>query len=82
MDSDTIVGQLTTHSDFAVLPTQRDAWLAQIALLKSTLDGSSGFVFMEFNIPRMGRRVDTVLIVGPAVFVVEFKVGDAEFDRA
>ncbi len=27
---------------------------------------------LEFSIPRMGRRIDTVLLVGPVVFVVEF----------
>src|SRR5262245_66514847 len=82
MASDTILGRLATHSDFTVLPTQRDAWLAQIALLKSKLAGFRGSVFMEFSIPRMGRRVDTVLLIGPVVFVLEFKVGDLEFDRA
>jgi len=81
MHSDTILGRLATHSDFTVLPSQRDAWLAQIALLQSQLVGLSGSVFLEFSIPRMGRRVDTVLIIGPVVFVVEFKVGDCEFDR-
>jgi hypothetical protein len=73
---------LTTNCDFAVLPTQRDAWLSQIEFLKSHLAGLNGSVFMEFSIPRMGRRVDTVILTGPLVFVVEFKVGDAEFDRA
>ena len=68
LDSDAILGRLATHSDFTVLPAQRDAWLAQIALLKSQLAGLSGSVFMEFSIPRMGRRVDTVLIIGPAIF--------------
>jgi hypothetical protein len=82
MESDTIVGRLATNCDFAVLPTQRDAWLSQIELLKSHLSGLSGSVFMEFSIPRMGRRVDAVIIVGPIVIVVEFKVGGAEFDRA
>jgi hypothetical protein len=37
---------------------------------------------LEFNIPRMGSRVDAVLLIGPVVFVVEFKVGEAAFDRA
>lgn len=81
-DSVTVLGRLATHSDFAVLPTQRDAWLTQIAFLQSQLAGFSGSVFMEFSIPRMGRRVDAVLIIGPVVFLVEFKVGDCEFDRA
>jgi len=37
---------------------------------------------MEFVIPRMGRRIDAVLLIGPVLFVVEFKVGDFVFDRA
>jgi Uncharacterized conserved protein (DUF2075) len=82
MDSDTVLGRLATQSDFTVLPTQRDAWQVQITFLKYQLTGLSGSVFMEFNIPRMGRRIDNVLIIGPIVFVLEFKVGDAEFDRA
>jgi hypothetical protein len=79
---DTILGRLTTNSDFAVLPAQRDAWLMQIRLLQAELVGLTGSLFMEFSIPRMGRRIDTVLLIGPLVFVIEFKVGSAEFDRA
>ncbi len=30
----------------------------------------------------MGRRVDVILVVGPAVFALEFKVGERAFDRA
>jgi hypothetical protein len=29
-----------------------------------------------FTIPRMGRRIDAVVIIGPVVFVLEFKVGE------
>src|SRR5579872_1236638 len=80
-DSDTIVGRLTTNSDFAVLPEQRDAWLFEIRLLQDRLVGLAGSLFMEFSIPRMGRRIDAVLLTGPIVFVIEFKVGDNAFDR-
>jgi len=80
-DSDTIVGRLTRNSDFTVVPAQRDAWLAQIQLLRWQLVGLTGSLFMEFVIPRMGRRIDAVLLIGPIVFVVEFKVGDSVFDR-
>ena len=27
----------------------------------------------------MGERIDVVLLVGPAIFVLEFKVGETEF---
>ena len=82
MDSDSILGRLAANSDFTVLPAQRDAWLAEISFLQNQLTGLSGSLFMEFSIPRMGRRVDVVLVIGPIVFVVEFKIGDADFDRA
>ena len=81
-DIDSILGRLTANSDFAVLPGQRDAWLTEIELLQEQLFGLSGSLFMEFSIPRMGRRIDAVLLLGPAVFVIEFKVGSADFDRA
>ena len=41
-----------------------------------------GLLFMEFSIPRMGRRIDAVLLTNCIVFVVEFKVGDTVFERA
>lgn len=79
---DVIVGRLATNNQFALLPTQKDAWLAQICLLQSCLVGLTGSLFLEFNIPRMGRRIDVVLLIGPVVFVIEFKVGEKTFDRA
>lgn len=79
---DTIVGRLTRNSDFALLPTQKEAWLAQIDFLKRYLTGLNGSLFLEFNIPRIGRRIDTVLVIGPIVFVVEFKVGENTFERS
>lgn len=81
-DPDRILGQLAANCSFAVLPTQRDAWMAQIGLLRSQLVGLAGTVYFEFNIPRMGRRADVVLVAGPVVFVLEFKVGEREWKRA
>ncbi|HLG43000.1 MAG TPA: DUF2075 domain-containing protein [Planctomycetota bacterium] len=30
----------------------------------------------------MGRRIDVVLLIGPAIFVIEFKIGETGFTRA
>ena len=79
---DHIAGKLLTNGSFAVLPTQRDAWLLQIRFLKEQLSGLTGSILFEFSIPRMGRRIDVVLLIGSIVFVVEFKVGSATFDRS
>ncbi len=78
----TVIGELATNTDFTLLPTQKDAWLQQLGFLQEHLVGLTGAVLLEFNIPRMGRRIDTVLLVGPVVFVIEFKVGESSFDRA
>lgn len=80
--SDSVIGKLATNGEFSLLPTQRDAWLVQIKVLKTSLEGMTGSLFLEFNIPRMGRRIDAVVLSGPVIFVVEFKIGEATFDRA
>ena len=80
--SDTIIGRLVRNSDFALLPTQRDAWLTQIDFLQASLVGLTGSLFFEFNIPRMGRRIDAVLLTSTVVFVIEFKFGESVFERA
>ncbi len=79
---DAVLGRLTANCDFALIPTQRDAWMSQVHFLRSHLTGLSGSLFLEFNIPRMGRRIDAVLLIGPVVFAIEFKVGERTFDRA
>ena len=73
---------LASNPEFSLLTTQKGAWLAQIDLLRRRLVGLEGRLFLEFNIPRMGRRIDAVLLVGSVVFVIEFKVGETAFDRA
>jgi len=60
----------------------KDAWLAEIGLLQDWLIGLTGSLYLEFNIPRLGRRIDAVLLIGSAVFVIEFKVGERAFERA
>ena len=81
-ESVTILGKLSKNNEFALLQSQREAWLAQIRFLQENLVNLKGALFLEFNIPRMGRRIDVVLLIGAVVFVVEFKVGENAFDRA
>lgn len=79
-DRHAILGKLAGNGTFAMEEAQRDAWVAQIDFLRERLRGISGSIFFEFNIPRMGRRVDVVILTGGVVFVIEFKVGAATFD--
>lgn len=76
---DEILGVLTKSHEYALEQTQRDAWLEQITILQSVLQGFQGTVYFEFSIPRMGKRIDVVLLIGPVIFVLEFKIGESEF---
>lgn len=77
--SDEILGRLAKDYAFALEQTQRDAWLAEIAILQSVLSRHEGSIYFEYSIPRMGKRIDVVLLIGPVIFVLEFKIGEKEF---
>jgi len=77
--SDEILGILAANHGFQLEQTQRDAWVEQIKILQRTLPKFQGKVYFEYSIPRMGKRIDVVLLVGAVIFVLEFKVGEKEF---
>jgi hypothetical protein len=78
-----ILGALAEHHGFALEVQQRLAWQEQIRLMQISLASiDTGLIFFEFSIPRMGKRADVVLLIGSAIFIVEFKVGSDTFDRA
>lgn len=87
-DTDNILGKLSTSSvndGFAVEQPQNDSWYYEISQLKRLLpSGLPCHIFFEFNIPRMGRRIDVVLLGPnlPYIFVIEFKVGANKFLRS
>lgn len=80
-DASSIIGELTQRSAFNVDQTQVAAWKGSIECLREALApwGSEGRLFLEFDVPRLGRRIDAVLVLRHAVFVIEFKVGAKEF---
>ncbi len=67
------------ESEFSVEEGTRTAWISEIQILKDVLRGKEGAIYFEYSIPRMGRRIDVVLLLGPVIFVLEFKVGEAHF---
>jgi hypothetical protein len=76
-DPASILGNLTERHQFALEDLQRNAWLAQLPILKAQLrDISNGHILFEYSIPRMGKRVDVVVLAAGLIFLFEFKVGD------
>lgn len=76
---DLILGELARSNDFSLEQTQRDAWLDEIVILQKALARFKGTVYFEYSIPRMGRRIDVVLLIEAVIFVLEFKIGEKEF---
>ncbi|WP_416906954.1 MAG: DNA/RNA helicase domain-containing protein [Polymorphobacter sp.] len=82
MSDDDILGKLARASTFADDPEQKAAWQFEVTHLKDLARalGHAHF-FIEFTIPRMGRRADAVIVAGPLIFVLEYKVGARDFPR-
>jgi len=74
-----IIGSMTRFNEFDATFLQNKSWELQIPVLKKALNGFDGEVLFEFSIPRMGKRVDTLIIIKNVVFVIEFKVGEKHF---
>jgi hypothetical protein len=79
---DEILGVMTRHHGFDLNDLQRNAWIEQTALLHEALAPFEGSIYLEFAVPRMGKRIDAVVIIGPLVFVIEFKIQKNAFERA
>ena len=79
---DQVLGEIAREHSFDLTAFQRDAWIEQTSSLRDILLDYKGKIYFEFSIPRMGRRIDAVVIIGSAVFVIEFKVGADAYEAA
>ena len=76
-----VYAHLTRTHGFTLTPEQLSAWAEQLPLLRNALKLVEGWIHLEFDIPRLGRRVDAVLVTTTAVIAIEFKVGATSFER-
>lgn len=74
-----VLGIISRECDFSVDDTQKRAWREEIAFLQTLLAPFDGYIAFEYSIPRMGKRIDVVLIIDAIIFVLEFKVGEAHY---
>ena len=74
--SSSIIGQLVRHS-FEINKEQSDAWDNQISELQKRLKSHNidGDIIFEYDIVRMGKRIDVILLIKHMVFALEFKNG-------
>jgi len=74
-----IIGKMAILSKFADELSQKSAWREEIRILQDILPKYRGGIYFEYSIPRMGQRIDVVLLIKSVIFILEFKVGEREF---
>jgi hypothetical protein len=74
-----IIGKMAIISKFADELSQKSAWQEEIKILQKVLPKYKGSIYFEYFIPRMGQRIDVLLLIKSIIFILEFKVGETEF---
>ena len=74
-----IIGKISLGNEFGLEQTQRDAWVEEIKILKNVLPNYNGKIYFEYSIPRVGQRIDVLIIINAAIFVLEFKIGERKY---
>ena len=80
-----IFGKLSRNDEYDTAATQKYAWEQEIVEMKQVLDAyrnESGWVIFEYTIPRIGKRIDVVVLLRERVFAIEFKAGEEEIKHA
>lgn len=82
-DENLIFGILCEGYHGEALTTTRDAWRAEISIMKDILRNfDDGEIIFECDIPRLGKRIDVVLLLNGIIFCLEFKVGESKILEA
>lgn len=78
-DSETIFGKIAHADEMDTSATQKFAWEQEIAIMKDVLRpyaNEPGQIIFEYTIPRMGKRIDVVVLLHERIFAIEFKGGN------
>jgi DUF2075 family protein len=84
-DESSLFGILCDNYHGVALTTTREAWKAEISIMKQvllSLNIKDGRIIFEYDIPRLGKRIDVVLLLNGIIFCLEFKVGETHIFEA
>ena len=79
-DEMSVLGRLNDNYHGDALTTTREAWKGEVQIMQSVLSrlqDRNGQIVFEYDIPRLGKRIDIVLLYKGIVFYIEFKVGES-----
>lgn len=80
-----VLGLLCDNYHGDAQTTTREAWKGEISIMRDTLSRlveQDGRIIFEYDIPRLGKRIDVVLLYKGIVFCLEFKVGETRINEA
>ncbi len=80
-----VLGSLHNNYHGDSLSTTDEAWMGEIDILQQVLipwKNESAQVIFEYEIPRLGKRIDVVLLLRGIIFCLEFKVGQKDVLQA
>lgn len=81
LSPETLLGRFVNNYHGAALTTTNEAWNNEIRIMQEVLQpwmDEDGQVIFEYDIPRLGKRIDVVLLLRGLIFCLEFKVGERE----
>ena len=80
-NDDAILGKIVNNSDNSAESIQQlNTWKEEIRILDEVLFGlDEGEIAFEYTIPRIGKRVDNILLYKGMIYLLEFKVGGKEY---
>ncbi len=84
-DPDAIFGILCDRYHGDAPTSSREAWRGEISILQEKLlpwKASDARIIFEYDIPRLGKRIDVVLLLRGIIFCIEFKVGETSILEA
>ena len=76
-----VLGAMHNNYHGDALTTTDEAWMGEIEVMQQVLEPwkeEQGQIVFEYDIPRLGKRIDVVLLLRGMIFCLEFKVGKKE----
>ena len=83
--ADDIFGKIARNDEGDSVAEQKYAWSEEIEIMQQVLlpwKDDNGEIIFEYSIPRLGKRIDVVVLLRGIVFAIEFKAGEDVYLRA
>lgn len=77
MSPKVLLGTFISNYHGCSITTTNEAWLSEIEIMQNVLllwRDENGHVIFEYDIPRLGKRIDVVLLLRGLIFVLNLRL--------